>query len=132
MALNLLQISFPLNILTTNGQIMTKLYIYIYTDKIYAGIVSCHFSHICTSALWPLIHAKISFPFNILKTNEQNLTKFYICIYIDKSYVGIVTHYFSHICTRAMALVLLQNFVFALYLETKWTEFDQTLYNFLY
>ena len=33
----------------TNGQILTKLYKTIYTDKIYLGIVSCHFSHICTS-----------------------------------------------------------------------------------
>ena len=38
---------FLLNILRTNGQILTKLYITIYTDKIYVGIVSCHFSQIC-------------------------------------------------------------------------------------
>ena len=37
------KILFPLNILRTNGQILTKLYITIYTDKIYVGIVSCHF-----------------------------------------------------------------------------------------
>ena len=36
-----------LNILRTNGQILTKLYITIYTDKIYFRIVSCHFSQIC-------------------------------------------------------------------------------------
>ena len=36
-----------LNILRTNGQILTKLYITIYTDKIYVGIVSCHFLQIC-------------------------------------------------------------------------------------
>ena len=30
--------------------------------------------------LWPLIYAKISFQFNILRTNGQNFTKFYICI----------------------------------------------------
>ena len=43
------KILFPLNILRTNGQILTKLYITIYTDKIYVGIVSCHFCKICKS-----------------------------------------------------------------------------------
>ena len=41
------KISFRLNILRTNEQFFTKLYITIYTDKIYVGIVSCHFSQIC-------------------------------------------------------------------------------------
>ena len=41
------KISFPLNILRTNGQILTKLYITIYTNKIYIGIVSCHFKQFC-------------------------------------------------------------------------------------
>ena len=45
------KISFPLNILRTNGQIFTKLYITIYTDKIYVGIVSCHFSQSCKSVM---------------------------------------------------------------------------------
>ena len=47
------KILFPLNILRTNGQIFIKLYITIYTYKIYVGIVtcSCHFSHICTSVM---------------------------------------------------------------------------------
>ena len=40
------KISFPLKILRTNGQILIKLFITIYTDKIYVGIVSCHFSQI--------------------------------------------------------------------------------------
>ena len=36
----------------------------------------------CTfvSELWPLIYPRILFPLNILKTNWQNFTKFYICI----------------------------------------------------
>ena len=47
MALDLGQIFlFLLNILLTNGQILTNLYKSIYTDKIYIGIVSCHFSQI--------------------------------------------------------------------------------------
>ena len=41
------KIWFPLNILRTNGQIFTKLYITIYTDKINVGIVSCNFSQFC-------------------------------------------------------------------------------------
>ena len=41
------KILFPLNILRTNGQILTKLYITIYIDKIYIGIASCHFLQIC-------------------------------------------------------------------------------------
>ena len=75
--------------------------------------------------LWPLIYAKISFPFNIMRTNAQNFTKFYICITIDKIYIGIVTHHFTHICTRVMALDLLQNFVSAQYLGNKWTYFTK-------
>ena len=63
---------------------------------------------------------------------HREIMKFYICIYNDKIYVGIVTHNFLHICTRVMALDLLQNFVSAQYLENKWTDFDQTLYNYLY
>ena len=62
----------------------------------------------------------------------REIMKFYICIYNDKIYIGIVTHNFLHICTRVMALDLLQNFVSAQYLENKWTDFDQTLYNYLY
>ena len=67
MALDFLQNFVPLNILRTNGQILTKPYITIYTekiyvtngqiltklyitictDKIYVGIVSCHVLQIC-------------------------------------------------------------------------------------
>ena len=45
------KISLLLNILRTNGQILTKLYITIYTDKIYVGIVCCHFLQICTGVM---------------------------------------------------------------------------------
>ena len=45
--------------------------------------------------LWPLIYTIISFPFNILRTNGQNLTKFYICIHIDKIYLGIFAHLYQ-------------------------------------
>ena len=57
---------FLLNILRTNGQILTKLYITIYTDKIYLGIVSCHFSQLVRE-LWPFIDVRIMLPFNMLR-----------------------------------------------------------------
>ena len=76
----------------------------------------------------PVIYAKISFPFNILRTNGQNFTKFYLYIHIDKIYFGNIKLHFLHICTRVMALDLLQNFISAQYLENKWTEFHQILY----
>ena len=82
--------------------------------------------------LWPLIYAKISFLFNILRTNGQNFTIFYKYIHIDKIYVEIVTHHCSQICTRVMVLDLLQNFVSAQYLNSKGTNFDQTLFTDLY
>ena len=78
--------------------------------------------------LCPLIYAKIWFLFNILRTNRQNFTKFLICIHFDNIYIGVVTHHFFHICTRAMALDLCQNFVSVQYLEKKWTEAYQILY----
>ena len=34
--------------------------------------------------LWPLIFARILFPFNILRTNGQILTKLYITIHTEK------------------------------------------------
>ena len=74
-----------------------------------------------------IILIPIVIPFNILRTNVQNFTKFYICIHIDKIYVWIATHHFSHICTREMALDLRQNFVYAHYLENKMIEFHQIL-----
>ena len=63
--------------------------------------------------LWPLIYAKISFPFNILRTNEQTFTKFYMCIHIEKICVWIVTHHFLHICNGVMDPDLNKNFVSA-------------------
>ena len=79
-----------------------------------------------------MIYDTILFPFDILRTNGQNFTKFYICIQFDKIYIGIVTHYFSNICTRVMALDLLENFISTQNLENNLTDSDQTLYNYLY
>ena len=81
--------------------------------------------------LWPLINAKISFLFNIWRTNGQNFTKFYICLHIYMIYVGIVRHHFWHICTRVMAPDLRKYFVSAHYLENKLIEFHQILYAFI-
>ena len=51
-----------------------------------------------------------------------------MCIYIDMIYLGIVTHNFSNIRNRVMALDLRQNFVSAHYLENYLTYVHQILY----
>ena len=112
------------NILRANVQNFTTFYTCIHIDKIYVGFVTHHFWHICTRVI------ALDLCQNF--TNGKNFAKFYICIHIYKIYVGIVTHNFSHICTRVLALDLLQNVVSTQYLENKWTDFDQTLYNYLY
>ena len=62
----------------------------------------------------------------IYRTNWYNLTKFWICIDIDKIYVGIaIKHQFSFIYNRVMALEWCQNFVSAQYLENELMEFDE-------
>ena len=45
------------------SQILTKLYITIYTDKIYVGIVRCHFCKFVRE-LWPLIDIRITLQLN--------------------------------------------------------------------
>ena len=61
------------------------LYMHWYWDLFH--IVFCKF----IAELWSLIDARISFLLNILKMKEWILTKFCICIDIDKILVGIVT-----------------------------------------
>ena len=56
-------------------------------DKSYVGIVLRKFA----TELWPLIHIRIWFLLNILRTIWQNETKFWIHIIIDKIYVGIMS-----------------------------------------
>ena len=78
--------------------------------------------------LWPLLHVRISFPLSIFRTNGQNLTKLYKCIYIDNICVKrTFTCYLSQILNKVMALDWQQNFVSAQYLEDKWIEFHQIL-----
>ena len=62
------KISFPINILRTNGHILTKLY----TDKILVGIISCHFSQICIRVM-ALINVRITLPLNILRHSSPLL-----------------------------------------------------------
>ena len=69
--------------------------------------------------LRPLINIRIEFLLNILKTNRPIKTKLCMYIIIDKIYVGNVSHCFSQICNRVMALDWRQNLVFAQYLENE-------------
>ena len=104
----------------------------IHIDKIYVGIVTHHFLHVCTRVMALDLLPKFCFTLNILRTNAQILTKLYITIHTDKIYVGIVSCRFSHICASVIALCLRQNFVSVQYLENKWTEFHEILYMFSY
>ena len=52
----------------------------------------------------PLIDVRIEFLLNILKTNRLIKTKFYINIFIDKIYFGIVNHCFLRELARVTAL----------------------------
>ena len=106
------------------------IYAFILTRS-FVGLSHINF-RIFVQELWSLIYAKIPFPFNILRTNGQNFTIFYICNHIDKIYDWNVTHHCSHICISFTDLDLLQNFVSTLYLENKRTDFDQTIYNCFY
>ena len=84
-------------------------------------IVTNHFAHTFTRVM------ALDLRQNFVSAQylKINLTEFhqilFICIHIHKIYVGIVTHHFSHICNRVMALDLHQNFESAQYLENKWT-----------
>ena len=80
---------FSLNIFRTNGQNFIKFCKCFDIDKIWFGIVTCHFSQICKRV--KALDVSISFPLNIFWKNGQNLTKFFICIDIDKILVGIST-----------------------------------------
>ena len=91
---------------------------------------SSNFSQIGPRAveLRPLKGVRNWFLLNILRMDEQNLTKFCIHIIIDKIYIAIVMHHFLQICNRVTALDRCQKLVFAQYLENGWTEFDKIFY----
>ena len=108
---------------------------------------------ICVPELWPLIYAQISFPFNachfsnictrvmaldlfqkfvslnILRTNRQNFTNFFYAFILTRSMLGLL-HIIFGTFVPVMAVDLSQNLVSVQYVENKWTEFHQTLYNY--
>ena len=95
--------------------------------KIYFGIAIFHILLICNRVM-PLMDVRILVLLNIFRTNGQNLTRLYKCIYIDKICVNrIFTCYLLQICNKVMALVWQQDFVSVQYLEYKWIEFHQIL-----
>ena len=65
------RILFPLNIFRTNGHNYIKFYICIDIDKMYVGIVTCHFSQICIIVM---VDVRFLFPLNIFRKNGWNLT----------------------------------------------------------
>ena len=76
----------------------------------------------------PLMDIRILVLLSFFRTNGQNLTGLYKCIYIDKICVNrIFTCYLLQICNKVMALVWQQDFVSVQYLEDKWIEFHQIL-----
>ena len=60
--------------------------------------------------------------------NEWNMTKFCICIDIDKIQVGIVMRQILQIYNRVMALESSQNFVTVQYLKNEWKDFNKILH----
>ena len=83
------------------------------------GLSHINFHEFITE-LWSFIDVRLSFPYNIFRTNWQNLTKF--CKWIDV----------DNIYKRVMALNWCQNFVSAQYHESKLMEFVQFLHMHLY
>ena len=75
--------------------------------------------------LWPLIYARISFRLNILRTNQQNFTKFFIYAFtLTRSSLGLVHIIFGKFVTELWSLFDVI-FFFSQYLETRLTEFHQ-------
>ena len=80
--------SFSLNILRANGQIVTKLYITIYTGKFYVWIVSCHFwKFVRVMALdWCQNYVTIQYP--------EKLLPFPACQALQQDYSQILWHFY--------------------------------------
>ena len=98
-----------------NGWNSTKFYIHF--DIVYRlGLFYINLRKLITE-LWPSAQVRISFPLNILEMNGGNLTKFCICIDIDKIHVGIVMHQFVEINNRVVSFESRQNFDSAQYLK---------------
>ena len=83
--------------------------------------------------LWPLIYAEILFLFNILRTTLHIFTKFHIYAFImTRSSLGLLHVVFRKFVPELWPFIYAKSYVSAQYLEKKWTDFDQTLYNYLY
>ena len=79
-----IKISLLLNIFQITYDKISQNFIHIFIwTKSRLGLLPVIFG-LFVMELWPLNNVRISFPFNIFRTNGQNLTKLYICIYIDK------------------------------------------------
>ena len=73
-------------------------------------IVAYHFSHICTKVM--ALDLRQNFvSAQYLENKLTFFSKFYICIDIEKVWVGIVSCHFLLVCNRVMALELCQNFI---------------------
>ena len=72
-------------------------------EDMHEAWMSSNFGKFATELL-PLIHFRIEFLFNILKTNRPIKTKFCKHIIIDIIYFGIVNRCFSQIGNRVTAL----------------------------
>ena len=108
------KISFPLNILKTTRHI----YIYgLILTRSGLGLLHIIFFGNWYQSCGPLFIQKFRFCSISWEQIGRISTKFYICIHLGRIYLGIVTHHFSHICTRVMALDLRGNFFSAQYLQ---------------
>ena len=62
---------------------------------------------------------------------DQTSPNFIYAIILTRAKSALLPIIFAHLY-QSYAIYLLQNFVSAQYLENKWTDFGQTLYNYLY
>ena len=77
---------------------------YAFNFRFRSGVLHIIF---CTFVpeIWPSIYTRIPFLLNILRTNVQNFTKFFICIDIGKIYVRIVSCHFCLFVTEFWPLI---------------------------
>ena len=103
-------------------QILYRALILTRSRLVLLPVIFCKFA----TELWPLIYVRILIYIKIwILVSAQylanTLTEFYqilyICFHIDKIYVGIVTHHFSHFCTRVIVLDWSQNLISTQYVE---------------
>ena len=73
------KILFTFKTLITNGQNFTKSYICFHIDKIYFGIVTHHFLHICTRVMALVLHLN----FVSIQYLENKWTAFHQILYMQ-------------------------------------------------